>query len=141
MFAARRGGSLGNFVEEHDLGRVMSNDSGVITERDPDTVRGADVAYYSYARLPEGRCHGLRARGPRTRRRGPLDPRPLATSSRRSWNTWMPASWSSSSSIPKPGPRTSTACRRRAERLGSEDELTFPGLLEGFSARVGRFFE
>ena len=42
------------FVLERDLGRVMTNDSGVITERNPDTVRGADVAYYSYARLPKG---------------------------------------------------------------------------------------
>src|SRR5215469_2630471 len=45
---------LGNFVDEHDLGRVMSNDSGVITERGPDTVRGADVCYYSYTCLPKG---------------------------------------------------------------------------------------
>src|SRR5262245_39441414 len=46
---------LGNFVERHDLGWVMSNDSGVVTERDPDTVRGADVAYYSFNRLPKGK--------------------------------------------------------------------------------------
>jgi Uma2 family endonuclease len=45
---------LGNFAEQHDLGRVMSNDSGVLTEQNPDTVRGADVAYFSYARLPRG---------------------------------------------------------------------------------------
>jgi Uma2 family endonuclease len=45
---------LGNYVDEHDLGRVVSNDSGVVTEHDPDTVRGADVAYYSYLRLPKG---------------------------------------------------------------------------------------
>ena len=40
--------------EDHDLGHVVSNDSGVITERDPDTVRGADIAFYSYAKLPKG---------------------------------------------------------------------------------------
>lgn len=45
---------LRQFVDEHDLGRVMSNDTGVITKRGPDTVRGADVCYYSYARLPKG---------------------------------------------------------------------------------------
>lgn len=44
---------LGGFVDEHDLGRVLTNDSGVITERGPDTVRGADVAYYSFARVPK----------------------------------------------------------------------------------------
>ncbi len=45
---------VGNHVEAKGLGRVMTNDSGVITERGPDTVRGADVAYYSYERLPRG---------------------------------------------------------------------------------------
>ncbi len=45
---------VGNYVEERDLGRVVSNDSGVITEHNPDTVRGADVAYYSYLRVPKG---------------------------------------------------------------------------------------
>ncbi len=27
---------------------------GVLTEREPDTVRGADVAFYSYNRVPKG---------------------------------------------------------------------------------------
>jgi Uma2 family endonuclease len=31
---------IGNFVEERNLGHLASNDSGFITERDPDTVRG-----------------------------------------------------------------------------------------------------
>ncbi|MEN0110800.1 MAG: Uma2 family endonuclease, partial [Planctomycetota bacterium] len=36
------------------LGRLTSNDAGVITERGPDTVRGPDVAFYSYASVPKG---------------------------------------------------------------------------------------
>jgi Uma2 family endonuclease len=43
---------LQRYLDDHDLGHVLTNDSGVITGRDPDTVRGADVAYYSYARVP-----------------------------------------------------------------------------------------
>jgi Uma2 family endonuclease len=46
-------GELRNYVRPLGLGRVLTNDSGVITERDPDTVRGADVAYFSYERLPK----------------------------------------------------------------------------------------
>src|SRR5262245_50406911 len=42
---------LGTHVRPRGLGRILTNDSGVITERDPDTVRGADVAYFSYERL------------------------------------------------------------------------------------------
>jgi Uma2 family endonuclease len=44
---------LGRFVEQHDLGHVLGR-SAIITERDPDTVRGADVTFYSYGRLPKG---------------------------------------------------------------------------------------
>ena len=49
----RIGRPLGNFVEAHDLGFVFNNDSGVVTEEDPDTVRGPDIAYYSYQRMPK----------------------------------------------------------------------------------------
>jgi Uma2 family endonuclease len=45
---------LCRFLEDHPIGRVVSNDSGVLTEHDPDTVRGADVAFYSYHRVPKG---------------------------------------------------------------------------------------
>ncbi len=45
---------LRQFLEQNDLGHVLSNDSGVITERNPDTVRGADVAFYSYQKVPRG---------------------------------------------------------------------------------------
>lgn len=34
---------VGNYVADHRLGRTLANDSGIITERNPDTVRGADV--------------------------------------------------------------------------------------------------
>lgn len=50
----RIGRLIGNFVEEHHLGTTLNNDSGIITRRGPDTVRGADVSFYSYARVPEG---------------------------------------------------------------------------------------
>jgi Uma2 family endonuclease len=45
--------ALGTHVRPRSLGRITINDSGVVTERDPDTVRGADVAYFSYERLPK----------------------------------------------------------------------------------------
>jgi Uma2 family endonuclease len=45
---------LRRFLEERDLGHVISNDAAVVTQRNPDTVRGADVAFYSYHRLPPG---------------------------------------------------------------------------------------
>lgn len=45
---------LRRYLEDHPIGRVVCNDSCMITERDPDSVRGPDVAYYSYERVPHG---------------------------------------------------------------------------------------
>lgn len=45
---------LQRHMEDHSLGHVLSNDSGVVTEHGPDTVRGADVAFYSFSRVPPG---------------------------------------------------------------------------------------
>ena len=42
-----------HFLKANDIGRIYTNDTGVVTERDPDTVRGADISYYSYARVPK----------------------------------------------------------------------------------------
>jgi Uma2 family endonuclease len=50
---------IGRLIDEHaeknDLGRVTTNDSFVQTKSNPDTTRGADVSFYSYARLPRGK--------------------------------------------------------------------------------------
>lgn len=45
---------LGNFVEANGLGRVMTCHTWVQTERNPDTIRGTDVCFFSYERLPRG---------------------------------------------------------------------------------------
>jgi Uma2 family endonuclease len=44
---------LGNYVEANNLGWTTSNDSGTILERDPDTVRGPDVAFWRITRQPD----------------------------------------------------------------------------------------
>jgi Uma2 family endonuclease len=41
---------LGSYVRHRGHGYLTGNDSGVILERDPDTVRGPDVALYEDAR-------------------------------------------------------------------------------------------
>lgn len=35
--------------------QVTTNDSGILTERDPDTLRGADVAFFAASQLPDGK--------------------------------------------------------------------------------------
>jgi Uma2 family endonuclease len=50
----RVGYLLQRYLDDRPLGRIVTNDAAVITERDPDTVRGPDVAFYSYVRVPKG---------------------------------------------------------------------------------------
>lgn len=42
------------FADQHNLGRAFTNDSGVVTERNPDTVRGPDVIFVGFAKVPPG---------------------------------------------------------------------------------------
>jgi len=49
----RLGRFLGNYVEPAKLGWVTTNDTGVMLERGPDTVRGPDVAFWSITRQPQ----------------------------------------------------------------------------------------
>jgi Uma2 family endonuclease len=43
---------LGVFVETNRLGYLCCNDTGFISERDPDTVRGPDLSFWTKERLP-----------------------------------------------------------------------------------------
>ena len=47
------GRRVGAYADDHNLGTTASNDTGFITERDPDTVRGPDVSFWSRQRLTE----------------------------------------------------------------------------------------
>ena len=42
------------FVKDRKLGSLTASDSGVWLERDPDTVREPDIAYFSAAKVPLG---------------------------------------------------------------------------------------
>jgi Uma2 family endonuclease len=46
---------LGAYAQKTKLGRVLTGEAGILVERDPDTVRGADAAYISFKRVPKGR--------------------------------------------------------------------------------------
>jgi Uma2 family endonuclease len=44
---------LSNFVYDGPGGILLCNDAGFITERDPDSVRGPDISYWTKDRLKE----------------------------------------------------------------------------------------
>ncbi|MGE0609122.1 MAG: Uma2 family endonuclease [Pirellulales bacterium] len=133
---------LRRFLENHNLGRVVSNDSGIITEKNPDTVRGADVAFYSYARVAKG----------------PLPVGYLKVVPELVFEVISPNDrWSDLlgkvAEYLKAGvvvvcvldPDTETAHAYRADRVAevfsSQQALTLPDVLPEFSAVVAKFFE
>ncbi len=52
-FERRLAHALGSFVDEHQLGEVLVGEVGLYTQRDPDSVRGADVIFISHERLAQ----------------------------------------------------------------------------------------
>lgn len=133
---------VGDFIDEHDLGHVLINDTGVITERDPDSLRGADFAFYSFGRVP---------RGPLPNHYLPVPPE-LVFEVRSPEDRW-PKLLAKVAEYLEAGvtavcvldPKTSQAHvyhgDRPAEILSADDELLFPEILGDFRVRVGQFFE
>src|SRR5262245_23805855 len=46
----RVGSALDQYTEQRQQGYALSNDTGVILERDPDTVRGPDIVYFEQSK-------------------------------------------------------------------------------------------
>ncbi len=132
---------LMGFVETHELGHVLCNDSGVVTEHDPDTVRGMDACFYSYSRLPKGPLPAkyvgvvpelvVEVRSPDDRWKRIL----------KKVAEYLEAGVTIVCVL---DPKTESAFIYSADSeqiLRTDDELTFPDILPGFAVPVRRFFE
>ena len=130
------------YVRANDLGHVPTNDSGVITEHDPDTVRGADIAYYSFARLAKGKLPAGY----------PTIPPELVIEVRSPTDRWPNILAKVAEYLEigvvvvcvlDPDPQTAYLYypERPPRTLGPDDELTFPECLPDFRVPVRSFFE
>jgi Uma2 family endonuclease len=139
---ATLGWLLERYRKEHDAGYVLIGRTGVIVERNPDTVRGADVAYYSYTRLPKGSLSSSY---------GPEIPE-LVFEVKSPSDRW-PALLQKVAEYLNAGvlfvtvldPGEEIAVVYSAEgpprTFGPDDELTFPDVLPGFRVNVRQVFE
>lgn len=132
---------LQKHLEDRDIGHVIINDAGVIVERDPDTVRGPDVSFISYRKVPKG---------PLPAKYFEIAPE-LIIEVRSPSDRW-------GSVLQKVGeyltagteivcvidPETETVqlhfADKPTETLANGDELTFPSLLSGFRISIDQFF-
>jgi Uma2 family endonuclease len=132
---------LFSHVETHDLGRVSTNDSWVQTGSNPDTVRGGDICYFSYEKLPKGEVP-----------QGLLPVPPDLVVEVRSPNDCRTAVFAKVLEYLEAFVRvvvlldaaSTTASVYRADELQqifhNGDQLTLPDVLPGFSAVVNRIF-
>lgn len=129
-------------IEADNLGHLLCNDAGIITERNPDTVRGADVAFYSYARLP---------RGPLPPSYGPEVPE-LVVEVRSPGDRWPEVLAKVTEYLNAevvvvvvldPDARAAQVYRvdQPPRILHADDELAIPDLLGEFRVVVGQFFD
>ena len=135
---------LHNFVRGHKLGRVFSNDTLMRTRKQEptDTLRGPDVAYVSFAKMPPGDVPD-----------GPLSVVPELVIEVRSPSDRIPQLSAKASEYLDTGvtvvivldPATESAAVYRENelpiRMHNGDELTFPDVLPGLSIQVRQLFE
>ncbi len=129
---------LKNLVTPNRLGWV-GGESGVLLERDPDTVRGPDVYFFSISRMPQ-RPRGypdiapdivVEIRSPSDRNRAIREKvrEYLAAGVRLVWIV---------------DPETQTAMvysgNMRGVELGEDDTITGGDVLPGFACKVAEFF-
>jgi Uma2 family endonuclease len=141
-FCGNVAGILREHVKSRKLGRVVTNDSGVVTERDPDTVRGGDVSYFSFLRLPPGPMP-----------EGYLDVLPeMVFEVRSPTDAWTKINTKANEYLTAgvlivcvldPNKETVTVYRadEAPQTLKRDDELAFPDLLPDFRVKVGEFFK
>lgn len=133
---------LMKYLETNPLGHVMSNDTLIVLRRGPDTSRGADVCFVSYAKLPAGDVPG-----------GPLEVIPeLVFEVRSPSDSWTEAIEKmldyQRAGVPVVvilDPKTTSATLFRSdvrqEIYEADETLTVPDLLPGFAVPVRQFFE
>jgi Uma2 family endonuclease len=133
---------LRKYLEDHSVGRVVSNDSSMLTGREPDSVRGPDIAYYSYERVPKG----------------PLPAGLLPVSPELVFEVRSPSDrWTELHANVAEYLRVDVRAvcilddetrsihlfhaDRGSQVLGGDDEFTLPEILGDFRVRVDRFFD
>ncbi len=132
---------IGNHVEAADLGHVLGNDTYIQTGAGPDSVRGADVCFASYGRIPRGSMP-----------RGTIPPPELTAEVKSPSDTWVELLTKMleylhcgvlAVIIIDPDRRTVSIYQQDGsqEILFEADTLTIPDVLPGFSVPVRRLFE
>lgn len=135
---------LGQHVKGNDLGRIATNDSfvQVPTPDDPTRVRGADVCYFSYSRLPKGVSLDARMDVSPELIVEIMSPADLWTEVFTKVKEYL-ASGVQAVIVLNADRRSASVCRPGPNQQDSfaTDTLTLPDVLPGFAVPVARLFD
>ena len=132
---------IGQFVDQHELGRIVAGDAGVVTGQNPDTVLGPEVAFYSYQRIPQG---------PLPQGYWPVSPE-LVVEVRSESDRWkdilkkaaeyLSANVLTVAVLDPQRKQVHLFSDEETKVLDATDRLTIPDVIPGFEIVVGRLFE
>ncbi len=133
---------IGIYLDGNPIGHAMSNDTFIITRRNPDSVRGADFCFITKARMPDDAVPD-----------GPLAiPPELVFEVRSHLNPWTEL-FTKAVEYLRLGVRvvaildlaSQTVAVYRSDRspvvFGPDQNLVIPDVLPGFEVPVAKFFE
>ena len=134
---------LTHFVKERQLGRTFSNDAHIRISQNPDKVRGPDISYFSFTRMPPGPA----PTGPS----GIIPELCVVVEVRSPSNTWSDIFIKVGEYIGvgvnavlvlDPDTQSASVYRENGDQqiFRIDDELTLPDVLPGFAVPVRRFF-
>jgi Uma2 family endonuclease len=126
---------LDTFVDDNQLGYVISHDTLVKVASDPDTVRGMDVAYISFERMPIERFKpGLMEEIPEliVEVRSPSD----------AWTDLFAKMEEYLAALVNPAKQALSVYRagKKQEDFAFNDTLTLPDILPGFELPIRKLF-
>jgi Uma2 family endonuclease len=141
VICKRAARAIDDFVTANNLGWVAINDTFVTVSEEEETVRGADILYVSYARVPAGPIPDDLTTAPELviEVRSPTD----------RWGQLFGKVGEYLSAgvlvvvVIDPNTETVSVYRDngRQQILTTADELTLPDVLPGFAVQVKKFFE
>lgn len=133
---------VGNHCHLNSVGHVLCGNVGVITERSPDTVRGGDVLFYDYRRVPKGKVPDGYIQVPPDLVFEVLSPDDRQSKVLRKVTEYLLAGVKVVCVL---DPEDETARIYRDDKaevtLRADQDFSVDDVLPGFSCRVGKFFE
>jgi len=129
------------YLMRNPIGHAMSNDTFVLLKRDPDTMRGPDICYVSFDKIPQNALPSGALSIPPELIFEVLSPSDTVKATTSKIQEYLTAGVTVGILL-NPDTRTATIFRSQAaeQTFAANETLTIPDILPGFAVKAGDFF-